>query len=377
MKPERPMAEMVVQRLFDAFPRAWAEPWDRVGLLIGDPAAEVAQAFVTLDLDTHTWQRAQDAGADLIVTHHPPFLEPPPDMTRPPGAAATAFDALRAGVSVASFHTNLDRAPAGAEALAVHLSLTPTEPLESAPAEVDVLTTYVPDEALDEVLEAMARAGAGRIGHYDGCAFVAKGEGRFTPREDASPFAGVPGDPARESETRVEMVCSPETTDAAVAAARAVHPYEEPVLLATRHSLSRGAARLGRICPLEESMTLGGITKRVARMLGTAPRVWGSEDTTLSSVAVVGGSGSSLVGDAISAGADALVCGEVRYHVAQEALDAGLAIVEAGHDATEWPLVGVLTEAVQSATVDTGTEVVQDDPSFRWWTWGVRDDGPG
>jgi putative NIF3 family GTP cyclohydrolase 1 type 2 len=53
------------------------------------------------------------------------------------------------------------------------------------------------------------------------------------------------------------------------------------------------------------------------------------------SIAVLGGSGTSAVPDAIAAGADVLVTGDVRHHVALDALELGLALIDAGHHATE------------------------------------------
>ena len=61
--------------------------------------------------------------------------------------------------------------------------------------------------------------------------------------------------------------------------------------------------------------------------------------------ATASGSGGSMVADAIAAGAKVLLTGELRYHDALNALDAGLTVIEAGHDATEWPMVPVLAAA--------------------------------
>jgi len=53
----------------------------------------------------------------------------------------------------------------------------------------------------------------------------------------------------------------------------------------------------------------------------------------------------------MAAGADALVCGEVRYHDALDAAESGLAIIEVGHDVSEWPLVEVLGRAALTTRV--------------------------
>ena len=65
-------------------------------------------------------------------------------------------------------------------------------------------------------------------------------------------------------------------------------------------------------------------------------------------VAIVTGSG-DYVEDALAAGADALVTGEVGYHKAMDAAAAGLGVVEAGHYGTEAPIAAVLKEKLAAA----------------------------
>ena len=65
-------------------------------------------------------------------------------------------------------------------------------------------------------------------------------------------------------------------------------------------------------------------------------------------VAIVTGAGDS-VQDALAAGADALVTGEVGYHKAMDAATAGLGVVEAGHFGTEAPIAAVLKEQIAAA----------------------------
>jgi len=83
-------------------------------------------------------------------------------------------------------------------------------------------------------------------------------------------------------------------------------------------------------------------------------------------IAVANGSAGSLIADAL-ASADALVAGEVRYHDALAAVAAGLGIVEAGHDVTEWPIVTVLADAVRRASSDS-VPVTVEPPTAGWWT---------
>lgn len=134
-----PSAAVVVSALERALlaeaPNAWAESWDRVGLVVGDPAAAVTGVFVTLDATAEACVRARSLGANALVTHHPPFLETPERIVPGPGPEGTLTAAITSAVSVIAMHTNLDRHPDGASALAFRLGLEPGAPLEPAPVD--------------------------------------------------------------------------------------------------------------------------------------------------------------------------------------------------------------------------------------------------
>ncbi len=93
---------------------------------------------------------------------------------------------------------------------------------------LDVLVVYVPRESTDTVLAALFGAGAGRIGDYEECAFVAPGRGQFRAVPGASPTIGALDDLEYVDEDRVEVVLPRALRPAVVAALRGAHPYEEP-----------------------------------------------------------------------------------------------------------------------------------------------------
>jgi len=253
----------VLRALLDAYPLEWAESWDAVGLRIGDPSWAVRRALVTLDANASAVDRAIEAGCDMLVTHHPPFLEPLDDVTPASDTGALALRAARAGVAVVSMHTNLDRSPAGATVLPSILGLDIIEPLE----------------------------------------------------------AQVVGLPAN--------------------------------------------VRMGRLCSVQLT-SLTEFATRISASLGVQPRVWGDPDSKVESVAVGNGSVRSLIAASRLAGADVLLGGEVRYHDALDAAASGLAIIEAGHDATEWPMVALLAAVVRSVLGDNA--VIEEPASVGWWT---------
>lgn len=93
-----------------------------------------------------------------------------------------------------------------------------------------LLITTVPPEHLDAVLAALSQAGAGVLGEYSECAFVGAGTGRFRASAQSNPAYGERGALNTVAEVRIETWVERDKARAAVAALRAVHPYEEPVV---------------------------------------------------------------------------------------------------------------------------------------------------
>lgn len=87
---------------------------------------------------------------------------------------------------------------------------------------------FVPESHLEVVKEALFVAGAGRVGNYDRCSWQCLGEGQFRPLAGSQPTLGQQGVVERVAEYKVELVCSSEDIQAAVAALKTNHPYEEP-----------------------------------------------------------------------------------------------------------------------------------------------------
>lgn len=90
------------------------------------------------------------------------------------------------------------------------------------------LCFYVPVSYVDAVKAAVFEAGGGRVGDYEHCAWQVLGQGQFRPLSGSKPFIGAQNVLETVDEYRVELVCAGEHINAAVAALREAHPYEEP-----------------------------------------------------------------------------------------------------------------------------------------------------
>jgi dinuclear metal center YbgI/SA1388 family protein len=99
----------VLNVLDELTPLRYAESWDNVGLLVGDPDAEITRVLVTVDYSGPVAEEARAKGVELVVAYHPPMFAA---VKRVPHAALWA-DAVRRGIALYSMHTALDVALAG------------------------------------------------------------------------------------------------------------------------------------------------------------------------------------------------------------------------------------------------------------------------
>ena len=258
----------IERALLERYPFVDAEEWDRMGLLVGDPAMPAKGVAVALDATVEAVQEAQRAGANVLLTHHPAFIDPPKRI-RPLGSGevgpgAVVWEAVRRGVALMNFHTALD-----VSADAAHM---------------------------------------------------------------------LPGMLGIEFEGIVDRV----TDD------------------------GRGYGQRCRIRAIEQPMTLRTMAARCMAVFGRPARIWGDFDRTIETVVTCTGSAATLPDLCLESNLDCLVCGEVRYHAALMAAEAGLCIVELGHDVSELPLCAVLAATLRNAGYPEACITILD--QSRNWT---------
>jgi len=353
------MAEpLVIQALLDALgqraPREKAAAWDPVGLQLGDPSAACRRVGVCHEVTDAVVTAVEAAPVDLLVAYHPLLFRPTQSLLAGATPEGRAWRLARLGTGLAVVHTAFDVAAGGAaDALAEALELVDVAgfaPLVGPDA--IKLATFVPRDAVDKVLEAVAAAGAGRVGNYTHCSFRAEGFGSFYAGAGTSPVVGDRGELNLEPEVRIEFPAPREAEHAVVAALVAAHPYEEPAY--DVYDRRGDAGLVGRIGRVAAGTSLASLVECVRSALGNPPlRCAGAASQTIHRVAVVPGSGGEFVNAASAGGADVLVTGDVAHHTARQALDRGLAVVDAGHAATERPGVARLLSWIEALDVET------------------------
>ncbi len=322
--------------------------WDQVGLQFGDLDAPVTRVAVCHEVTPTVAAELVASTIDLVVAYHPLLFRPTTRLIAGSGASGRAFQLIANGTALVVVHTAFDMAPGGtADSLADAVGVVDCTGFGPAwGSDTSKIVTFAPESAVELIVSAMAAAGAGDIGGYSSCSYRSLGTGSFFADATTTPTTGSADTLNREQETRVEMIAPASRTAAVVAALVEAHPYEEPAydLIETRSN----AGMIGRVGRLAEPSTTAALASLVHDRLGGVVRTAG--DGPIRTVAVIPGSGGSLLG---SANADAVVTGDVSHHQARAALERGISIIDPGHAATERPGVKALYAAVAETIAGT------------------------
>jgi len=340
-------------------PRELSEKWDNVGLLVGSPAEKVGKIIVALDVTPEVVNEALQEDADMIVSHHPLIFKPLTHVRTDTPIGNMLFKLIKNNIQVYAAHTNLDYCELGTNYfLAQKLGLGEAEILQPAEERLYKIVVFVPRGYEDAVRDAMGDAGAGWIGNYSHCSFMALGTGTFKPLEGADPFIGSKGILEKVEELRLETIVPESLKNKVVRAMIKAHPYEEVAYDVYRLENNGGRNGLGRIGYLKEEMALYDFGEKVKRDLGIKHvKLVGPIQKAVRKVAVCAGAGALAISAAKKKGADVFVSGDIKYHEALEAQQEGLALVDAGHYATEWAAVPALAEYLQKELNSTEQKV--------------------
>lgn len=328
--------QYVIQLLEEFSPKRLALEGDPIGLQIGSLNKPVQKIMIALDVLEEVVDEAIEEKVDLIIAHHPLIYRPLKNLRTDTPYGRMIAKLMKHDITVYAAHTNLDVAEGGVnDLLANALQLKNTKvfvPTYEIP--LKKLAVFVPKDDADKVRTALGDAGAGAIGNYSHCSFSSEGIGSFRPGEGSNPHIGVHGKQEFVEEVKVECIF-PETIEKKVIQAMLnVHPYEEVAYDIYRlENENKDKLGLGRIGELEEELTLEQFAEHVKQALDVQRvRVVGNLQAKVKKVAVLGGDGNKYMTSAVMQGADVYVTGDIYYHVAHDALMAGLNIVDPGHN---------------------------------------------
>ncbi|OUO26198.1 Nif3-like dinuclear metal center hexameric protein [Lachnoclostridium sp. An298] len=224
----------IMQVIEAAYPRSAALDFDNVGLLAGRAGKEVNRVYLALDATDAVIDRAIEAGADMLITHHPLIFSPMKRVTDEDFIGRRVVKLIQSDIAYYVMHTNYDvlgMATLSEKILGIKNS--------------QVLDVTMCEDGKEE--------GIGRVGDL-------------------------------EKPMTLEECC-----------------------VYVKHKLKLGSLK-----------------------------VFGDMNGIVSRLAVSPGSGKSAVTPAIAKGADVLVTGDIGHHDGLDAVEQGLAVIDAGHYGTEY-----------------------------------------
>ena len=139
----------IEQYLYAWAPRELAESWDNVGLLVGDPEAEVHRVLVALDVTPQVVAEAIEKDCQLIAAHHPVMncaWNQVQTVRTDDRQGRVLTELIRHGIAAICMHTNLDAAAGGVnEVLAQKLGLSDLKMLtEEKIGRIGACGCYIP-----------------------------------------------------------------------------------------------------------------------------------------------------------------------------------------------------------------------------------------
>jgi dinuclear metal center YbgI/SA1388 family protein len=329
-------------------PLNYQEDYDNAGLLVGNSNDEVHAALVALDCTEQIVDEAIAKNCNLIITHHPIVFKGLKKLNGKTYVERVILKAIKNNIALYAIHTNLDHVAHGVSGeICKRLGIQNAKILAPKSNLLKKLVTFCPVANTSAVRNALFAAGAGNIGNYSECSFNAEGTGTFKAGENTDPFVGEKGNQHQEAEIKIETIFKVQDERKVILALLEHHPYEEVAYdtypLANKLD-NVGAGMVGWLAEEMDNHDFLNLVKdkmkaQVIRHTELLPK-------KIKKVAVCGGSGSFLLKDAISAGADAFITADFKYHEFFDA-EKQLVICDIGHYESEQFTSNLLIDNIQ------------------------------
>lgn len=126
----KPTLESVLGQITTLWPESGAQEWDSPGLVVGSPQQVIESIHLVVDVTPDTIAEAREAGAHLIISHHPLLLKGVTNVAESTYKGHVVAELIRAGIALYSAHTNADVVPTGTSSrLADLMGVVDHEPL--------------------------------------------------------------------------------------------------------------------------------------------------------------------------------------------------------------------------------------------------------
>lgn len=331
---------MIVQQLLETLdqwaPNAYAEDFDNVGLLVGDPKTKCSGVLITLDCTEAVVDEALSKKCNVILSFHPIIFSGLKKITGANYVERVVQKAIKNDLAIIALHTRLDNHPQGVNhVLCERLGMVNTQILIPKKDSLKKLVTYVPKSHSEHVLEALHKVGAGNLDNYSECSFLLEGTGHFTGNEGSTPHLGKKLEKTSVQEIQINVVFESHLLHPIQKALHQAHPYETVAYEIYHLINSYAEVGMGRIGFLEKEMDLASFLNFVKKQLNTEHLRYSPDPgKPIKKVAVLGGSGSFAIEDAKRQNADAFITADLKYHQFYQG-EKQLVLLDVGHYESE------------------------------------------
>ncbi|MCW2120168.1 Nif3-like dinuclear metal center hexameric protein [Flavobacterium sp. 7A] len=317
-------------------PLGYAEDFDNVGLLVGDDNNEAIGVLVCHDALENVIDEAVAKKCNLVVCFHPILFSGLKKITGKNYVERAVLKAIKNDISIYAVHTALDNHQDGVNKIFCDaLGLQNTKVLIPKTNFIQKLVTFTIPENAAQVRNALFEAGAGNIGNYENCSFTSPGKGTYIGNEHSNPQVGAQFDFVESNEVKIEVTFEKHLQSKILKTLFANHIYEEVAyelydLLNAHQNIG-----LGMVGELKEAMNEQDFMMMVKdKMQSNGIRHSSFLGKEIKKVAVLGGSGSYAIKNAINCGADAFLTADLKYHQFYEA-ENQLILADIGHFESE------------------------------------------
>jgi dinuclear metal center YbgI/SA1388 family protein len=326
----------ILSVLEEMAPLAYAEDFDNVGLLVGNQDSEATGVLVCHDALENVIDEAIAKKCNLVVCFHPILFSGLKKITGKNYVERSVIKAIKNDIAIYAVHTALDNHMNGVNKIFCDaLGLTNTKILIPKQNFIRKLVTYTIPENAEEVRNALFDAGAGNIGTYENCSFNSKGIGTYMGNEHSNPAIGERFEFVQGDEIKIEVTFEKYLENKILKTLFSHHVYEEvayEIYDLQNQNQNIGLGMIGELpTPMDEKEFLLLVKEK---MQSDGIRHSHFMGKPIKKAAVLGGSGSYAIKNALMAGADAFLTADLKYHQFYEA-ENKLLLADIGHFESE------------------------------------------
>jgi len=326
----------IISVLEEMAPLAYAEDFDNVGLLLGNANDDATGVLVCHDALENVIDEALAKNCNFIVCFHPIIFSGLKKITGKNYVERVVLKAIKNDIAIYAVHTALDNHQNGVNKIFCDaLGLSNTKILVPKQNFIRKLITYTIPENAEKLRNSLFEAGAGNIGNYEDCSFNSTGIGTYTGNENSNPEIGERFEFVESNEIKIEVTFEKHLQSKILKALFANHVYEEVAYEIYNLENLHQNIGLGMIGELPTALSERDFLQMVKdKMQSDGIRHSAFLDKNIKKVAVLGGSGSFAIQNAIQAGADAFLTADLKYHNFYEA-ENQLLLADIGHFESE------------------------------------------